>query len=186
MKCRIFESRSTTTHIASIPSHSRSPTTKSIEIWSHGLFGTGKGQRTPKVACLELRDHCQSWEFRTYRSTCFRISFKYYSLSSRSNVLTHPASAKNISVWAEWLRQSGSAQSEPSETPRWPITQRPASIPHVALHIALRSPFRHFFSLCRSPIINKHAGVVANCDHTSEWVHWVHACIGIAMQWVTL
>jgi hypothetical protein len=22
---------------------------------------------------------------------------------------------------------------------------------------------------------------VANCDHTSKWVHWVHACIGIAM-----
>jgi len=29
-------------------------------------------------------------------------------------------------------------------------------------------------------------GVVANCDHTSDWVHSVHACIGIAMQWVML
>jgi len=38
-----------------------------------------------------------------------------------------------------------------------------------------------FFSLCRSPIWNKHSGVVANCDHTSDWVHWVHACIRIAM-----
>jgi hypothetical protein len=27
---------------------------------------------------------------------------------------------------------------------------------------------------------------VANCDNTSEWVHWVRACIGIAMRWVTL
>ena len=27
---------------------------------------------------------------------------------------------------------------------------------------------------------------MANCDHTSEWVHWVRACIGIAMLWVTL
>ena len=27
---------------------------------------------------------------------------------------------------------------------------------------------------------------MANCDHTSEWGHWVHACIGIAMQWVML
>jgi len=93
---------------------------------------------------------------------------------------------KNISVRAEWLRQSGRAPSEPSETPRWRITPHLASIPRVALHIALRSQFRSFFSLCRSPILNKHSGVVGNCDHTSEWVHWVHACIGIAMQWVTL
>jgi len=90
-------------------------------------------------------------------------------------------SARNISVRAEWLRQSGCALSELSETPRWRITPRPASIPRVALQIALRSPFRRFFSLCRSPILNKHSGVVANCDHTSEWVHWVHVSIGIAM-----
>jgi len=95
-------------------------------------------------------------------------------------------SAKNISVRAEWLRQSGRAPSEPSETPQWRMTQRPATIPRVALHIALRSPFRHFVSLCWSPISDIHSGVVANCDHTSEWVHWVHACIRIAMQWVTL
>jgi len=101
-------------------------------------------------------------------------------------LVARDASAKNISVRAEWLRQSGRAPSEPSETPRWQITQRPASTPRVALHIALRSPFRRFFSLCRSPILDKHSGVVANCDHTSERVHWVHACIGIAIQWVTL
>jgi len=29
-------------------------------------------------------------------------------------------------------------------------------------------------------------GVVANCDHTSEWVHRVRACIWIAMGWVML
>jgi len=92
------------------------------------------------------------------------------------------ASAKYISVWADWLRQSGRAPSEPSETPRWRITPHPASIPRVELHIPLRSPFRCFFSLCRSPILNKHSGVVANCDHTSEWVHCIHACIGIAMH----
>ena len=92
------------------------------------------------------------------------------------------SSAKNISVWADWLRQSGRAPSEPSETPRWRITPRPASIPRVELHIALRSPFRRFFSLCRSPTLNKHSGIVANCDHTSEWVHCVHACIGIPMH----
>jgi len=87
----------------------------------------------------------------------------------------------NGSVRVEWLRQSGRAPSEPSETPQWRLTRLPASIPRVALHITLRSPFRHLFSLCRSPILNKHSGVVANCDHTSEWVHWVHGCIGIAM-----
>jgi len=90
-------------------------------------------------------------------------------------------SAKNISVQAEWLRQSGRAPSERSETPRRTMTPRQVSIQHVTLHIALRSPFRHFFSLCRSPIFNKHSGAVANCDHPSEWVHWVHICIGIAI-----
>jgi len=95
-------------------------------------------------------------------------------------------SAKNISVRAEWLRQSRRAPSEPSETPRWRITPRPASKPPVALHIALRSLFHRSFLLCRSPILNERSGIVANCDHTSEWVHWVRACIGIAMRWVTL
>jgi len=81
---------------------------------------------------------------------------------------------KNISVRAEWLRQSGCAPSEPSEPPRWQTPPRPAPKQHVALHIALRSQFRHFFWLCCYPILNEHCGVVANCDHTSEWVHWVH------------
>jgi hypothetical protein len=83
-------------------------------------------------------------------------------------------SAKNISVWAEWLRKSGRTPSDPSETPRRQMTLRPAPIPCVALHIALRSRFRRFFSLCRYPIVNEHSGILANCDHTSEWVHWVH------------
>jgi hypothetical protein len=96
------------------------------------------------------------------------------------------ASAKKYSVWAEWLRQRGRAPSEPSETPRWQITRRPASRQRVAVYIALRSSFHYLFALCRSPILNHHSGVVANCDNTSEWVHWVRACIGIAMRWVTL
>ena len=95
-------------------------------------------------------------------------------------------SAKTISVRAEWLRQSGRNPSELSETPRWRINPCPPSVPRVALHIALRSPFRRFFSLCWSPIINRQSGVVVNCDHMSEWVLWGPACIGIAMQWVTL
>jgi len=62
------------------------------------------------------------------------------------------ASAKNIFVRAEWLRQGGCAPSEPSKTPWWRIPPRPASIPLVALHIALRLQFHSFFSLCQSPI----------------------------------
>jgi hypothetical protein len=46
------------------------------------------------------------------------------------------AHAKNISVWAEWLRQSGRAPSGPSQTPRWGICLRPASMKHVKFHIA--------------------------------------------------
>jgi len=76
-------------------------------------------------------------------------------------------SAINISIRAEWLRQSGRAPSEPSETPRWQTTPRPAPIRHVSLNIALRSRFLRFFSLCRYPIVNEHCGVVANCDNTS-------------------
>jgi hypothetical protein len=41
------------------------------------------------------------------------------------------------------------------------------------------SPFDRRFAV--SLILNKHTCVVANCDHTSESVHWVHAYIGIAM-----
>ena len=95
-------------------------------------------------------------------------------------------SAKNSSVRAEWLRQSGHAQSQPSETPRWRITPRPVSTPRVGLHIALQSLFHRFFLLRRSPIGNEHSGVGANCDYLSEWVHWVQACIGIAMRRGTL
>jgi hypothetical protein len=43
-------------------------------------------------------------------------------------LLEHVPSAKKYSVRAEWLRQSGRAPPEPSETPRWRITPRPASI----------------------------------------------------------
>jgi hypothetical protein len=50
---------------------------------------------------------------------------------------TESASAKNISICAEWLRQSGRAASEPSETPWGRITPHPASIQRVAFHIAV-------------------------------------------------
>ena len=96
------------------------------------------------------------------------------------------SSAKKYSVRAEWLHQSGRTPSEPSETPRWWSTPRPASIQRITLYIPLRSLFHCLFAFCRSPILNDHSGIVANCDNTSELVHWVRACIGIAMQWVTL
>jgi hypothetical protein len=50
-------------------------------------------------------------------------------------------SAENISIRVEWLSQSGCPPSQPSETPRWRYTPRPASITRVALHIPLQSPF---------------------------------------------
>jgi len=102
------------------------------------------------------------------------------------DAIMQTSSAKNISVRVEWLCQSGRALSEPSETPWWRITLRLASIPRVTLQIALRSLFQHFFSLCWSPILNEYSGVVANSDCTLELVHWVRACIGIGMRWVTL
>jgi hypothetical protein len=116
--------------------------------------------------------------------TCTQNSVKSQFPIMISRIPSHlslSSLAKNISVRAERLRESGRAPSEMSETPQWQITPHPVSIPRVALHIALQSLFLQFFSLCRSCILNKHPGVGANCDHTLEWVHWVHACIWNAM-----
>jgi len=115
----------------------------------------------PPIASRNLLDHSLNVHLQTRSITA-------------SKSISKLTSAKNISVQAEWLRQSGRAPSEPSETPRWQTTPRPAPIRRVALHIAVRSRFRSFCSLCRYPIVNGHCGVVANCDHTSERVHWVH------------
>jgi hypothetical protein len=103
-----------------------------------------------------------------------------------SKSLTLPTSQNNISVRAEWLCQSGRAPSEPPETPQWRITPCPASIPRIALHIALLLLVHSLFLLYRFPILNERSGVVANCDHTSEWDYWVRTCIGIGMGWMTL
>jgi len=82
--------------------------------------------------------------------------------------------AKTISIWVEWLHQSGCAPSEASVTPRWHTTPRPAPIQCVVVPIALWWRFCHFFSLCHYPIVNELCGVVANCDHNSEWFLYVH------------
>jgi len=75
IQCHIFESLSTTTECVSNPWHSGSPTAKSIEISFYGFSGSGKGRRTPNVANLQVLERWQLWQFRTYWSTCFRISF---------------------------------------------------------------------------------------------------------------
>jgi len=159
-----------------------------LEIYTRGVwlreFGNPLGSCDEKSLEIHLEAGIvlvQRYTWRQWLSNCRDSLVGHDRARWRST-----SSAKNISVRAEWLRPSGRAPSEPSETSRWRVTPRPASIPRVALHIALRSLFHHCFLLCRSPIINERTGVVANCDHTSEWVHWVHACIGIAMRWVTL
>jgi len=93
---------------------------------------------------------------------------------------------KKISVWVEWLHLSESTLSEPSETVWWRLTLRLGSKQSIALNIALWSQFYCFFSLCCTPISKEQFGVVANCDHTSELVHWVRTSTGIVMWWVML
>jgi hypothetical protein len=137
------------------------------------------------------KTHTEMWSnwwtrpvWSSHLSTCtFPMIYKINNtLAPTRCTIFQYTSAKYISVWADWLRQSRHAPSEPSETPRWRITTRLVSIPRVDLHITLRLPFRSFFSLCRSLILNEHSGVVSNCDHTSEWVHCVHTYIRIAMH----
>jgi hypothetical protein len=101
---------------------------------------------------------------------CQRIRHSTQPQLSRRNLFTLICtSVKNISIRAEWLRQSGRAPSEPWDTPRWRITLRPASIQCVAFHIALWSLFHSFFSFCRSPILNDHSGVVVTVSIRQNW-----------------
>jgi len=102
------------------------------------------------------------------------------------SLLEYTPSVTCISVRAEWLRQSGRAQSVKLHAPWWRITPCPASIPWFTLHFNFRSQFCCLSLLCWSLIVNKHSGVMANCDDTSEWVHWILAGIRIAMRWVML
>jgi len=57
--------------------------------------------------------------------------------------------ARNISIRAERLRPGGRAPSELLGTPSLQTTLRLAPIRHISFHIALRSQFRRFSSLCR-------------------------------------
>jgi hypothetical protein len=79
---------------------------------------------------------------------------------------------------SQWKRSVRVTQVGDYSTPSVNTPRRIAHHPTRAV-----SPF---ISLCQSPIVNEHSVVVANCDHTSVWVHIVHSCIIIAMQWVAL
>jgi hypothetical protein len=85
---------------------------------------------------------------------------------------------KNNYVWAEWLRQSGCRPSESSETSWWRLTPRLASIPRVALHIALQSQFHHLLSLYQSPIVNEHSGV-----EVQLWIYVGKGSLGTRLHW---
>lgn len=78
--------------------------------------------------------------------------------------------AKDISVRAEWLCQSGCAPSEPFETSRWGMTVCSPSRPHIVLYSTLRLLVHHSFLFCQSSVWNHHSGGCAIGDHTSGWV----------------
>jgi len=100
-----------------------------------------------------------------------------------SNMHGTDSSAKNNSVRKEWFRQSVRGPSERSERSLWRFTPRPVWIPGAASHIALSSQFHRFFLLYQSLIGNDHSDIVATIDHTSGWVHWALAWLGISMRW---
>jgi hypothetical protein len=73
-----------------------------------------------------------------------------------------------------------------SQSSWWQIMNRPYSIQFDTLHITLQSQFFNFFKFSLSPDSNDYSGVVANCNHTTQPVHSVHASIWIAMRWVMM
>jgi hypothetical protein len=95
------------------------------------------------------------------------------------------SSVKKKSLRPQGLCQSVCARADLSETYRWRSMQHLAPVKHVALHSALWSLLHLFILVSQSPSSNDHSGVVANCDHRSECVHWVCTFIGIEMRWVT-
>jgi hypothetical protein len=87
-------------------------------------------------------------------SICPHEGSRYYD----SGLMPLYSSAKNNSVLAEWLNQSGHGPSERSETSCWRHTPRPASIPCIALHIAIPWLLHCCFSLCQYSILDEHSG----------------------------
>jgi len=64
-KCRIFDNLSTTTQMASYPSHSGSPVTKSMDRSFHSISSTERGRNPTKLGGSVPREHWQSWQFQT-------------------------------------------------------------------------------------------------------------------------
>jgi len=114
------------------------------------------------------------------KSTKSNIMMLSVAVSLQRNIMI-----KKNSVRAECLLWSRRGPSEPSETSKWQLTPCEALLPHITLHIALPLRFTHLFSLTQCPVLNQYSSIVANWNHMSEWVHWVRACIGIAIGWVT-
>jgi hypothetical protein len=128
----------------------------------HFPHGSVHSNYLPTSPCLSpLRGTCPIWLLTVY---CSFIGSIFTWLHTRYIAYGY-TSAKKYSFRAEWLHQSGLAPSEPSKTPRWRITPRPASIQRGTLYIALRSMLHFLFAFCRTPLLNVHSGVVANCDN---------------------
>jgi len=106
----------------------------------HSEYGTSlsAGMMFQCLYWVKIRARCNDDSHSRRVSLCV-LSFEGRALSfyeiAKIIMLRHQQN--NISVRAEWLCQSGRAPSEPSETPRWRITPRPASIQCVVFHIAL-------------------------------------------------
>jgi len=110
---------------------------------------------------------------RNLQQQTMRYNSEVLGINEQCQAFARVASAKTFPS-GDWLRQVD-ALRQSVKTPRWRITPRPASIPRVELHIALRSPF--LLALSASTLNNTLA--CGNSDHTSESVHCVHACIGL-------
>ena len=99
IKCRIFESLSTTTQIASKSSLCGNPTTRSIEISSPGSTGTCCSGRTPNVKCWAIRERWPQCPYHISWSTCLRMSLQSYRLSTTSNIFVLPGCPASAGLW---------------------------------------------------------------------------------------
>jgi len=79
------------------------PTTKSIDISSHGWFSMGKGRMIPNVECLERRDCWQLSQFGMYRLPAFRIPLQWYFQSGSSNDFARPGWPTHPLSRSSWI-----------------------------------------------------------------------------------
>jgi hypothetical protein len=148
-------------------------------IYSACLFDFGVGRINPGTFCAALISNCSGCCGSLMLLSC-AISDSTSATQSSSVIYKihfHPGGMAEPE-WTCFIRAVRDAMEADYSTAGDNTKRRDA----CGLLIAISS----FFSLCRSPIWKSTSDVVDNCDHKSEWVHWVQACIGIAMQWVTL